>query len=203
VRVTKVKDKDPRVKRTRQLLQHALMDLVQQKSFQHISVQEIAEEATVNRATFYAHYEDKYALMDDCVHERFQQMLTKRLTATSTLRVSTLRMLIQTVFDFLALIPAHTCGSVDRQLDPLIEAAVQQEVDKMLLTWLKRLPARSLRQRVPVETIATVMSCAICGSAIQWNHGEKAASAEEMAGQVQIVITNGLLHTIQIASLED
>ncbi len=59
---TPVNANDPRVKRTRQLLLQAFMALLEEK--QHIysiSVQDIAERATVNRATFYAHFEDKYS----------------------------------------------------------------------------------------------------------------------------------------------
>ena len=57
---------DPRVQRTRQLLLEAFMALVQEKHTIHsISIQEIATRATVNRATFYAHFADKYALMAD------------------------------------------------------------------------------------------------------------------------------------------
>jgi AcrR family transcriptional regulator len=37
---------------------------MQTKTFNEISVRDIAEAATVNRATFYDHYTDKYALLD-------------------------------------------------------------------------------------------------------------------------------------------
>jgi hypothetical protein len=47
---------DPRVRRTRQLLQKALQKMLQQKEFEEISVQDITEAATVNRATFYDHF---------------------------------------------------------------------------------------------------------------------------------------------------
>jgi AcrR family transcriptional regulator len=46
---------DPRVRRTRKLLQDALRSLLFERRFSRISVQDIAERATVNRATFYAH----------------------------------------------------------------------------------------------------------------------------------------------------
>ena len=52
---------DPRVKRTRKLLQQAFLELFQEKGFASISIQDITERATVNRATFYAHFPDKYA----------------------------------------------------------------------------------------------------------------------------------------------
>lgn len=53
--------RDPRIRRTRQLLQSALQTLMQTRSFDEIAVQDITEAATVNRATFYDHYTDKYA----------------------------------------------------------------------------------------------------------------------------------------------
>ena len=41
---------DPRVKRTRQLIQQAFMQLLSEKDFQNITVQDISERAEVNRA---------------------------------------------------------------------------------------------------------------------------------------------------------
>ena len=57
-----VNEADPRVKRTRKLLQDALLELLAEKSFDAITVQDIAERSTINRATFYAHFVDKYDL---------------------------------------------------------------------------------------------------------------------------------------------
>lgn len=49
---------DPRVLRTRQLLKDALIDLLQEMDLEKISVNRIAERATINRVTFYLHYRD-------------------------------------------------------------------------------------------------------------------------------------------------
>jgi len=45
---------DPRIRRTRQLLQDALKRLLEEKEFDKITIQNITEAATLNRATFYA-----------------------------------------------------------------------------------------------------------------------------------------------------
>src|SRR5260221_14384268 len=100
--VIKVKDIDPRVKRTRQLLQHAFLELLQEKGFQAITVQDITERATVNRAPFYAHYEDKYALLDCYIREHFQQMVSSKVSTSSPLRLSSFRLLTVEVFGYLA-----------------------------------------------------------------------------------------------------
>ena len=55
---------DLRVRRTRKLLQTALMELTIQKGFETVTVKDICEQAMVNRATFYRHYADKYDLLD-------------------------------------------------------------------------------------------------------------------------------------------
>jgi hypothetical protein len=56
---------DPRVKRTRKLLRDAFVALLAERRFHRISVQDIAERATVNRASFYAPFVDKCELLDD------------------------------------------------------------------------------------------------------------------------------------------
>src|ERR1700750_2108675 len=55
---------DPRILRSRRMLMDALVKLLNRKEFDDISVQEIADEATLNRATFYLHYPDKDALLN-------------------------------------------------------------------------------------------------------------------------------------------
>lgn len=54
---------DPRVMRTRQLLRDALVELIDERGYEKITVQDITERATLNRATFYLHYRDKLDLL--------------------------------------------------------------------------------------------------------------------------------------------
>ncbi|WP_283622109.1 TetR/AcrR family transcriptional regulator [Limosilactobacillus avium] len=55
---------DIRVRRTKQNIVNAFVALTKEKSIDAITVQEIADKAMVNRATFYAHYRDKQDLYD-------------------------------------------------------------------------------------------------------------------------------------------
>jgi AcrR family transcriptional regulator len=60
---------DLRVRRTRKLLQKALLEAASEKGFAHVTVSDITERAMVNRATFYRHYEDKYDLLTQYMEE--------------------------------------------------------------------------------------------------------------------------------------
>ncbi|WP_425517366.1 TetR/AcrR family transcriptional regulator [Paenibacillus solanacearum] len=73
-----VNPSDPRVKRTRQQFIQAFNDLLDEKrNLYSISVHDIANRATVNRATFYAHFEDKFAFLAYWMTEKFQLILKK------------------------------------------------------------------------------------------------------------------------------
>lgn len=69
---------DPRVQRTREVLLRAFATLVAEKKNVHsISVQEIAKLAAVNRTTFYAHFDDKYAILDYWMRVKFHRVIEK------------------------------------------------------------------------------------------------------------------------------
>jgi AcrR family transcriptional regulator len=195
---TPVNASDPRVKRTRQLLLQAFIGLLEEKHNIHsISVQEIAERATVNRATFYAHFVDKYALLESWMREKFHRTLLSQFPASSTLQMSTLRLLILAVFDFLAGF-RHRLKPADKQFEPLFEIALQQELYEILLTWLKHVSSDVPERMETVETTALVISWAIFGPAAQWSRGDQSISKDMMAHHVLAVVIAGLSPVVTI-----
>ncbi len=156
---------------------------------------------TMNKATTkfagYAHFEDKYVLLESWMREKFHQALESQLPASSILQMSTLRTLILGVFDFLALVRQYAKLS-NRQFEPLFERALQQELSELLLRWLKQAPAKIALSKEMLETTALVISWAILGPAGQWSRGEQTSSAEEMAHHVLAIVVVGLSPVIVI-----
>lgn len=66
---------DRRVLRSKQALKEALLSLMSDKSFSSISITEIVELANYNRGTFYTHYENKEALLDDVLGELIDELI--------------------------------------------------------------------------------------------------------------------------------
>lgn len=58
---------DVRVRRTYKQLIESLLKLLNEKSFDEISISEICERAEVHRATFYKHFNDKTEFLNFCV----------------------------------------------------------------------------------------------------------------------------------------
>jgi AcrR family transcriptional regulator len=67
---------DPRVRRTRQMLRDALIELIDEKGYDAITVQDLANRATLNRATFYLHYRDKEDLFTQSIEEILNDLVT-------------------------------------------------------------------------------------------------------------------------------
>src|SRR5258707_6810383 len=68
---------DLRVRRTHANLREALIDLIEEKGFDAVTVGDIAERAMVNRTTFYRHYPDKYALVTGIFEEAVNQIFSE------------------------------------------------------------------------------------------------------------------------------
>jgi AcrR family transcriptional regulator len=168
---------DPRIRRTRLLLQHALGKLLETKEFDKISVQDIAEAATVNRATFYDHYTDKFELLECMVGTRFGELLAARGVRFDGGCSSALRAIVQGVCDYLVTAPGAECM---RQL-PHMEAAVIAVVRNMLLKGLKQHPPA---EGVSAEMLAATLSWAIYGAAKEWVRTPERCSADEVVEQV-------------------
>ena len=76
---------DLRVKRSQRFLREALIDLIEERGFDALSVGEITERAMVSRATFYRLYRDKFDLVEQIYAEAIQA-LPQRCRQVLTLR---------------------------------------------------------------------------------------------------------------------
>jgi AcrR family transcriptional regulator len=176
---------DPRILRTRQLLQQALGKLLEKKEFGRISVQDIADTATVNRVTFYDHYADKFALLDAVVAVRFHELLANRGVKFDGTCSSALTGVVLGVCDYLAGTPGIACEQ-HRQMKPYLESAVIATVRRMILEGLKQHPWESAAS---AEMIATTVSWAIYGAAKEWVETPNRCPSEAIVGTVVMLVS--------------
>jgi AcrR family transcriptional regulator len=155
---------DPRVRRTRALLQQSLYHLLETREFDSLSIQDITDAATLNRATFYDHYPDKFALLESLVASQLQQLLASRGVVFDGTSASALRATVLGVCDFMASAPGMQ-GDRPRQMAPHLESAVIAVVRGMILDGLRQ---HESERGVCPEMVANVAAWAIFGGAKQW-----------------------------------
>lgn len=175
--------RDPRVKRTRRLIQQAFEELLAEKGFNTLTVQDITERAEVNRATFYAHYPDKFALLEETIREAFRAELEKRTLSACHYSADNLRALIETVCEFVAHTNEH-CKASEQHFDSLVERQVRAQIQSLLEMWLQKTSGE-----YPPKLAATAATWAIYGLALHWSHDKNRASAATFAAQTLPLVT--------------
>jgi AcrR family transcriptional regulator len=188
---------DPRVRRTRQMIYQAFMDLVKEKGFQAISVQDITECAGINRATFYAHFPDKYALLDFAVRQDFRQEIDRRMLNACHFTNDNLRNLIIAVCEFVGNVHGH-CNVTEQQFQSLVGTQVRLQVYELLNHWLETAPLIE-NNSVSCERAATAASWAIYGLASEWSANKRMPPIEQYADEVQPLVAANLGLTIALA----
>lgn len=185
---------DPRVRRTRELIRGSMEALMGEKDFNAITVQDIAARADINRATFYAHFEDKYALLNYMVQIRFEEQVIGRLPKSPTFTVENLRLLTLATFDFLGEFVDHCFTPQGREIGAMTFIQVQTTLYQLLYAWASEVDTPDSPEKQSPEFVAMTASWVIFGSVLQWGRTrrEHRSPAEEMADQVLSVLVNGL-----------
>ena len=175
---------DPRVRRTRQMLRQALRKVLAEKEFEEISVQDITEAATLNRATFYDHFADKFALLECMVGGEFHELLAEREIQFDGSCASALRPIVLAVCDYLVRMHGSDCQR--QQSRPHMEAAIIAVVRGMLVNGLK---LQSPKSAVSAEMMAAAASWAIYGAATEWLETPDRCSSEEISEAVTRLVS--------------
>src|SRR5262252_209309 len=67
--------KNVRLRRTKTLLREALIELIEERGFEALTIGELTERAMVSRAAFYRNYQDKYDLVEQIFEEAMSALL--------------------------------------------------------------------------------------------------------------------------------
>jgi AcrR family transcriptional regulator len=183
---------DRRVKRTRKLIQQAFAGLLKEQDFHNITVHDIAERAEVNRATFYLHFEDKYALLAHSVREALQERLEKKLPDTRTLSFASLRLLTVVVAEFMGEFFGHCFPATRNDIQMLVAAQVQKYVFELLLGWITSTKAGTDSGPISAEHAAAALGWLIFGAGFQSQRSEYKQSAEQWADQMLTFLVRDL-----------
>jgi AcrR family transcriptional regulator len=172
---------DPRILRSRRMLMDALVSLLIKKEFGDISVQEIADEATLNRATFYLHYPDKNALLQAMTAARFRDLIERR-AITFTDCHGALRAIALGVCDYLA----ESTGCPTQLTRMPLEVSIIPVVEDM---FKEGLALHGMAPGVDAAMLATTAAWAVYGAARRWFQTPNRIPAEEMAARIETMVS--------------
>ncbi len=189
------KKQDLRVKRTKNSLNRALLTLMEKKNFTDITIQELADEAMINRVTFYSHYSDKYELLDQCVKDNLDEIMLKSVTPVRHIK----RGIVYA--DVFYEIVTDILKNVERN-ERFFQIIIQSNHDKLIKEYLVHLVKREfipqlgdaflkVQSEWQISIMVELVVSAILGVMAWWITSEKRESPEDIAEIVVGTITKG------------
>ena len=167
---------DPRVTRTRKLIRDALVSLLAEKNFESITVQDIAGRATVNRATFYAHFTDKFALLDAMIREDFADNLSEGDPLGAGQTPGLLLAIGKNTFAFVGL---HRRCRIDRDFEPQMQRSMEAQLTDFLSPRFG-------------HCTAMLIASALVGAAMSWRHQSPNAPFEPIVSNIVAILVDGV-----------
>jgi AcrR family transcriptional regulator len=173
---------DIRTERTLKLLCDALEELLDEKPFDAITVVEICERSTVRRATFYRHFEEKYAFFDyylKSLTSRFMEKLP--LAAENDDLLSYARSMQRMLIVFLVEHPNLTRNSVVRASHVNhIDLMVKQIADGIIKCAVRDCERTNRSLPIPVDFLGMYYSSGMMHTLRWWISEGRPISVEEL-----------------------
>jgi AcrR family transcriptional regulator len=174
---SKSKKEDPRITRTRGLILESFDQLLREKGFGTLTVQDVTNQAQINRATFYAHFQDKYALLDYALSARFRMEIENRTLDVCQYSPENLKTLILVVVEFQS--EMHSgCAHPDQQFESLAEGTLKKQIFGLLTHWLEQ-----SKTKLSTDIPATVATWAIYGLANHYSHLKKRPALDKFVDE--------------------
>ncbi|PNZ68213.1 TetR/AcrR family transcriptional regulator [Staphylococcus croceilyticus] len=187
---------DRRIRKTKSAIKKAFIQLLKEKDLDRITVQDISNQADINRGTFYLHYEDKYSLLSDMEDEYISEIwsLTQfnQFNASSPEKIAdefisnTLTKILQHIADNMDFY--HTILQLDRKskLEDKIYFLIKENMQKYISinNEIDGIPEMYFHSYVAGATISTIK---------YWVQDENRITVDELTQHIFKIVYNGPL----------
>ena len=197
-----MKKLDLRVKRTNKYIIEAFIRLVEEKGFEQVTVQNIADEAMINRATFYAHYKDKQDLYEkifDLAVESFTAILDfEDFVQGNRIKIRKIEAAMTELFlhiqnnrsFYLTIMDASAIEIIRKKLGLILTERYQEIFSTLKIT--------EGDLEVPLDFIIDYMTSIFVGTLHWWLTAETTMTPDHLAKLVIKLVANGHLTVLGI-----
>lgn len=182
---------DLRVRRTRKMLHEAFIKLVTANGFDGVSVQHLTEEAMINRATFYRHYDDKF----DLAKQVYDQLAAEYVTSIQATLATDPSKATYKLFEHVASYADFYLKMIDTM--PQFRGWVQDNIEQELKRLFMQMGLEDGTQPVPTALSLRYLAAAQLGVVQWWLESGQQVSAEEMGQNLQLLHMQGGIQSLQ------
>lgn len=156
---------DPRIIRTKKLLVEAFQEVSREKKMSQITVKDITERATVNRATFYAHFTDKYDILDYTLSETILKDLNDTLAISDMINEAVITNLFISIANYMVEVQ-DSCKMNSETFCNQAHQRINNELEDIFTIMLRNsYPEQDIDVLV---NSASFLASGLCGLARHW-----------------------------------
>ncbi len=199
---------DRRITRTKSALNQAFFELIKEKGYASVTVEEITSRANLGRTTFYLHYQDKEDLLLAGLEEQLTAWVNEitRLPLVLWFQKSNsklIRWIFQTVFetvkaneDIFALVTQEQTSRLYERFRRILAEAVTKVIEGN--PWSKN---RLAEVSLPISYLIDYFAGAIWASIVWWATNDFSPSPEEMANYFRLLYFPGMLAALNVKDI--
>jgi AcrR family transcriptional regulator len=192
---------DRRITRTKTALNQALAELVKEKGYESVTIEDITTRANLGRTTFYLHYQDKEDLLLERLEERLSVLANDIIKHPLKFWFSEKNnTLIKSIFetfkensDVFRLISHEQSNKMYERFQNMTTRVIKKLVDES--PWAQK-KARNLA--VPLDFVIIYFTGAIWSSILWWIQNDFAQSTDEVAKSFRTLFIPSLLRILKI-----
>ena len=193
---------DRRIQRTRTLLLSALLDLIVERGYEEITVQDIVDRANVGRSTFYKHFLDKRELLLSGV-DGLQELLTQQRVVQDSSAALSQHLLsfalplfqhVQSNFQFCRALLGPRSGAI-------VETRVQRILADLMQEQLAGRVSTDARLVVSLDVVVEYTVSAFLGLLRWWMEQPTPCPAEEIDRQFRALTIPALTAALEERSV--
>ncbi len=185
------KKEDLRVKKTKKGLYEALMTLLSEKTFDAITVRELCDTANIRRATFYKHYDDKFAFLTAFTHalrDRFDTLIYKAEEPypSASYYVAYAKRIVEYITEH----EAAVNNLMNSTLFPMMLTIIIEQNRADTLERLNSSVAGGMKLSVAADTTASLCVGGVATAIYLWVRGGKEKPADVFSEEIGALISN-------------
>ncbi|MGM0138877.1 hypothetical protein IGI65_001327 [Enterococcus sp. DIV0755b] len=197
-----MKKTDLRVKRTNKMIIDAFIHLVEKSGFEQVTVQDIADEAMINRATFYAHYKDKqdlYETIFDYALTAFTSVLNPaELVKGNLIKVKHIELVMTKIYSNIQENRKFYLTIMDGSANEILRKKIADILNEQYADIFNRLKITENDIEVPMDFIIEYMTSIFVGTLHWWLTTDSQMTPEHLAKLVIKLVGNGHLTVLGI-----
>lgn len=184
---------DLRVRKTKKALHMAFLELLSQKTFEEITINELCERAGVRRATFYKHYDDKFSFLTSFTHalrDKFDTTIwrTPKPDGTSNYYVDYAKRIVKYISENEEAVE----NIVKSNLFHIVISIILEQNYNDTKERLSRSVGTGMKLSASVETISAMCTGGVASAIYYWFIEGKRKSPDLLAEEIGAVIQSTL-----------